>query len=170
MVLPMWVLWVALGVMLIGLLGVILPGVPGVGLIWIVALVYAVAEHFATIDPLTFAVMTVLAAVGVTADLWAGHVGGKVAGASWQALLAGMVLGIVGFLVGLLVGGVGAVPGGAIGALAGIVLVEYWQHRDWKEAAQVSAGWAAGCLISGLVQLLTSLVLIVLFVWQVMRG
>ena len=50
--------WIALAAMLIGLAGTILPAVPGIGLIWGAALVYAIIERFATIDPLTFAVLT----------------------------------------------------------------------------------------------------------------
>jgi uncharacterized protein YqgC (DUF456 family) len=169
MVLPMWAFWLALAAMFIGVLGVLLPAVPGVGLIWIVALVYAIAERFATIDPLTFAVLTVLGAAGVTSDIWVSHAGGKLGGASWQALLAALGLGALGAVVGLFIGGIGAIPLGIIGALLGIVLVEYRQRKDWKGAAQASAGWLAGCLLSGAIQLFISLAMVVLFVWQALR-
>jgi uncharacterized protein YqgC (DUF456 family) len=170
MVLPMWVFWVTLVVMVVGLVGVILPAVPGVGLIWIAVLVYAIAESFATIDPLTFAVLTVLGAAGVTADIWVSQAGSKLGGASWQALLAGLGLGVVGFAVGLLLGGVGAIPGAMIGAVLGILLVEYLRRKDWKETARAGAGWLIGCLLSGVVQLFVSLTMILIFVWQVLRG
>jgi len=167
---PTWVFWVTVVVMLVGLAGVILPGIPGVGLIWVAALVYAIVERFATVDPATFAVLTLLGVTGVTSDVWVSHAGGRMGGASWQALLAGLGLGIVGFLVGLFVGGIGAVPGGAVGALLGILLVEYVRRKDWKEAVRAGAGWLVGCLFSGVVQLFISLVMIVIFVWQVLRG
>lgn len=170
MILPLWALWLALGVMLVGLAGVILPVVPGVGLIWIAALVYAIAERFATIDPLTLAVLTVLGALGVTADIWVSQAGGKLGGASWQALLAGLGSGAIGFLIGLLVGGIGALPAGIIGMLLGLLLVEYLRRRDWRETLRVGAGWLAGCLLSGLVQLIIGLAMIVIFAWQVLRG
>ena len=38
--------WIALAAMLIGLAGTILPAVPGIGLIWAAALVYAIVERF----------------------------------------------------------------------------------------------------------------------------
>lgn len=170
MVLPMWAFWVALAVMGIGLAGVVLPAIPGVGLIWAAALAYAIAEGFATIDPITMIVLTLLGAIGVTADIWVSQAGGKLGGASWQALLAGLGLGAVGFVIGLLVGGIGALPAGMIGTLAGILLVEYLRRKDWKETVRVGAGWAAGCLLSGVVQLLVSLLMIIIFVWQVLRG
>ncbi len=168
--LPEWAFWVALVVMVIGLVGTVVPILPDVVLIWLAALAYAIAEGFATIGPITFAAITLLAAIGVTTEIWVSQVGGRLGGASWQALLAGMGLGAVGFVVGLLVGGVGALPVAMVGALAGVVLVEYHRRRDWKETARAGAGWLAGCLISGGVKLLLGLMMIALFVWQVLRG
>jgi uncharacterized protein YqgC (DUF456 family) len=156
--------------MAIGLLGVLLPAVPGVGLIWITSLIYAIAEGFATIDPITFIFLTILAAVGVTSDIWVSQTGGKVAGASWQALLASIGLGLVGTIIGFFFGGIGAVPGGIIGALVGIILVEYWYRQDWREATRAGFGVAVGCLLSGAVQFFVSVVMILLFIWQALRG
>ena len=137
MVLPTWVFWVTLVVMVIGLAGVILPGVPGVGLIWIAALVYAIAEGFATIDPITFVVLTVLAAVGVTSDIWVSQTGGKLAGASWKALLAGIGLGLVGALIGLIFGVAGFVPGGIIG----VGSLRRLSAVKWGVAGNIVVAW-----------------------------
>ena len=53
MVLPEWAFWAALAVMAVGLLGTLIPVLPDIWLIWLAALAYALAEHFATIDPLS---------------------------------------------------------------------------------------------------------------------
>ncbi|MCX7855474.1 MAG: DUF456 domain-containing protein, partial [Anaerolineae bacterium] len=100
------------------------------------------------------------------ANIWASHLGSRLGGASWQALLAGLGLGAVGFIIGLFVGGIGAVPGGLIGALVGVLLVEYSRRKDWKEAARAGTGWLAGCLLSGLIQMILGIMMILLFVWQ----
>lgn len=171
MVLPVWAFWVALVVMIVGLIGVILPVVPGVGFIWIVVLVYAIAERFATIDPITFAVLTILGAIGLTADLWMSQVGAKVGGASVWSLLAGLVLGAIGAIVGLAFLGVGAVPGAIIGAIAGVILAEWYKRKDWREAFKAGGGWLIGCTLSGGVQLLIAVLMILIFVWQtLLRG
>ena len=170
MVLPQWAFWVALVVMVIGLVGTVVPVLPDLVLIWLAALAYAIAEGFATIDPVTFGAITLLAAVGVTAEIWVSQIGGKLGGASWQALLAGAGLGVVGFVVGLLVGGIGALPAAMGGALVGVLLVEYLRRRDWKETARAGAGWLAGCLVSGGIKLLLGLAMVLLFVWQVWKG
>ena len=166
MSLPEWAFWLTLGVMLVGLVGTLIPVLPGIELIWLAALVYAIAERFTTIDPLTFAVLTALAAIGILANFWASHLGSRLGGASWQALLAGLGLGALGFLIGLFVGGIGAVPGGLIGSLTGILLVEYRRRKDWKGAARAGTGWLVGCLLSGFIQMTVGVVMILIFVWQ----
>jgi len=166
----MWAFWVALATMIVGLIGVFLPVVPGVGFIWLVVLVYAVAEHFATIDPITFAVLTVLGAIGFTADLWMSQVGAKVGGASVWSLLAGLVLGAIGAIVGLVFLGIGAVPGAIVGAIAGVILAEWYRRKDWREAFKAGGGWLVGCTLSGGVQFLVAILMILIFVWQALKG
>jgi hypothetical protein len=166
----MWAFWVALAAMVVGLIGVILPVVPGVGFIWIVVLVYAIAEGFATIDPITFAVLTVLGAVGLSADLWMSQAGAKIGGASVWSLLAGLVLGAIGAVVGLAFLGIGAVPGAILGTVLGVALAEWYRRRDWREAFKAAGGWLIGCTLSGGVQFLIAVLMMLIFVWQVLRG
>jgi len=158
--------WIALAAMLVGLAGTILPALPGIGLIWSTALVYAIVERFVTIDPLTFAVLTLLAAVGIVSDLLLSHAGSKLAGASWQALVAGFALGAVGFVLALIFGGIGALPAAIIGTLTGIMLVEYRRRRNWREALKAGGGWLVGCLASQAVQFIIAVLMIAIFVWQ----
>ncbi|MFL7793442.1 MAG: DUF456 family protein [Anaerolineae bacterium] len=181
MVLPMWAFWLALVVMFIGLLGVFLPLVPGVGFIWLVALIYAIAEKFATIDPITFTILTILGALGVTSDIWMSKLGAKLGGASFRALLAGLGLGIAGAIIGIALGlvgifagipflQVGAGPIAIICALLGIFLVEWHIRGDWREALKVCGGWVVGCAVSGVVQGGISVLMILIFAWQALKG
>ena len=170
MILPMWAFWLALAAMAVGLIGVILPVVPGVGFVWLVVLVYAIAERFATIDPITFTVLTVFGAFGVSADLWMSQIGAKVGGASVWSLLAGLLLGTIGAIVGLIFLGVGAVPGAVLGAVLGVFLAEWYRRKDWREAFKAGGGWLVGCTLSGGVQLPIAILMIVIFVWQALRG
>ena len=63
MVLPAWVFWVSLVAMLIGLAGVVLPVLPGVALIWLVIIIYALVERFATIGPVAFILLSILGVI-----------------------------------------------------------------------------------------------------------
>jgi len=170
MVLPMWAFWVALAGMGVGLVGVALPVIPGVGLIWLVALVYALCEGFATVDPLTFAALTLLGALGVTTDVWVSQASAKLGGASLRSLLIGMGGGALGALVGAIFFGAGALPGAIIGTLLGVVLAEWQRRQNWREALESGGLWLLGCALSGAVQFLIGLLMIGIFVWQALKG
>lgn len=159
--------WIALAAMAVGLAGTVLPALPGVGLIWIAALIYAIADGFTTLTPLGFGIITLCAVIGLASDFLLTQAGSRVAGASWQALAAGVALGAVGFVLGLFVGGIGAVPAGIIGTLLGIFIVEYRHRQDWLEALKAGGGWLAGCVVSRALQLALALVMVAVFVWQV---
>lgn len=164
---PEWSFWLALGVMLIGLIGALLPAMPGAALIWLAALVYGLSDGFHNLTPWAFVAMTVLAVIGVTTNIWMGHSLGRLGGASWQALLVGTVLGLIGMMAGFFLGGVGAVPGAMIGTIGGIVLVEWRRRREWIAAAKAGAGWLIGYLLSAVVEFLVGITMIGVFVWQV---
>jgi uncharacterized protein YqgC (DUF456 family) len=154
---------VALVLMFIGLLGVILPLVPGIVLVYLAALLYAVIEGFAKIGPVTLAVLTVLTVVGVTADIWVSSLGAKVGGASVWALLGGLALGLVGLIFFSL-------PGAIVGAVAGVVAVELVRVGDWQKVLKSGGGWLVGWLLSTVVQLSIAFIMIAIFLWQVARG
>jgi uncharacterized protein YqgC (DUF456 family) len=154
---------VALVLMFIGLLGVILPLVPGIVLVYLAALLYAVIEGFAKIGPITLAVLTVLALVGVTADLWVSSLGAKVGGASVWALLGGLILGLVGLIFFSL-------PGAILGSVLGVIMVEMGRVGDWRKVLKSGGGWLIGWLLSTVVQLSLALIMIAIFLWQVRQG
>jgi uncharacterized protein YqgC (DUF456 family) len=166
----MWAFYLATLLMLIGMAGVILPAVPGVSLMWVVVLIYAIAERFTAIDPLTFALLTLLGAVGATSDLWLGQLGAQVAGASLWSTVWGTIGALLGGLIGFLAAGVGAVPGMWIGAGMGVLLNEYRDRRDWRAAWKAVTGMAIGSALSIAVEGAIGATMFVLFVWQVLRG
>lgn len=165
-----WTFWVALVMMVVGLLGVVLPLVPGTGFMWVVVLIYAISEGFAAIDVISFIVLTVLGLGGATADLWMSQLGAKVGGASLWSTVYSLVGSLAGGLIGLIFAGVGAVPGMIIGSVAGILINEYRERQDWKLAWQATVGLVLGFTLSTVVQFVIGLLMLALFVWQVLRG
>ena len=157
-----WWAVLALIVMLVGVAGIFLPVVPGVALIWLAAVGYAVADGFTHLGPLALAALTLLGLLGVTAELWMSGLGGKVGGASWWSIAAGSLLGLLGLIFF-------SVPGAVIGAVLGVLGMEAWRREgDWREAVKASGGWLAGWLLSVVVQLLIGLAMIALFLWRVL--
>ena len=85
------VLVLAFLLMLVGLIGTVVPVIPGTILIFLTALGYALLEGFQVIGWPTLLVLGVLAALATTADLWATSVGAKIGGASGWSVVAGLV-------------------------------------------------------------------------------
>ena len=179
-------LWVALFLMLVGLLGVILPIVPGLVLIWLGALVFAIVEGFSRISPLVFGFLTVLTIVGISAEIWMTQLGAKFGGATFKSQLAGLAGGVAGVLLVPLMGGVfevllGPILGGilgvilaalgaVIGSIAGVLGAEYHRLKEWNPAFRAGCGWLLGWLVSVIFQFSVGVLMIGIFLWQVFTG
>jgi uncharacterized protein YqgC (DUF456 family) len=149
--------------MLVGLIGTVLPILPGTILIFAGALLYALVEGFQVVGWPTLVVLGILAAVATTADLWASSIGAKIGGASGWSVAIGLLAGLVGFVVFSL-------PGAIIGAILGVLLTEIVRVGDWRQALRAGSGWVVGWILSTLVQLGIGLVMVAIFAWQVVRG
>jgi uncharacterized protein YqgC (DUF456 family) len=155
-----WVLILSLILMAIGLIGVVLPVVPGIVLILAAALFYALVEGFEKLGLVTVVVLTVLGVVGVTADIWVSSLGARAGGASFLSILGGLFLGLAGLLFFSL-------PGAIIGSILGVLAVEMLRVKDWRRGLNAGVGWLVGWLISTVIQLTIALIMIAIFVWQV---
>jgi len=153
-------LGLTLVVMVIGLVGIILPVIPGSILIFVAAFFYALLDGFQTVGWITLVVLGLLAAAATTADLWATSMGAKAGGASGWSILAGMVGGLVGLIFFSL-------PGSILGALLGMFLVEVLRVRDLRKAVKSGGGWLMGWLLSVILELAIGLIMIAIFVWRV---
>jgi|HigsolmetaAR206D_1030411.scaffolds.fasta_scaffold00681_21 hypothetical protein len=136
----------------IGVVGVLLPIVPGLILCWLGVLVWALFGDGSGVGPwVVFALTTLVALLGsVVKYLWPGR-NLRRAGVSNLSLLAGGVLGIVGFFVVPVVGLV-------LGFVLGLWLAELARLRDLRLAwpATRQALHAVGLAL--LIELATALV------------
>jgi uncharacterized protein YqgC (DUF456 family) len=147
-------------IMFVGLLGTVLPVLPGTVLILLGALFYAVLDGFQSVGWPTLLVLGLLTIVATTADIWVGGLGARAGGASGWSILAGLLGGLIGLIFFSL-------PGAVIGAVLGVLLSEIVRVRDWKQALKAGGGWAAGWLLSVVVQLVLGLAMVVIFIWQI---
>jgi uncharacterized protein YqgC (DUF456 family) len=105
-------------VMALGLLGTVLPALPGLALIWAAGLVYGLVDGFGGAGWAAFVAMTLLLAAGSAAKFVLPHRSGVAQGMPGATLALAAVLGVVGFFVIPVVGLV-------VGAVLGVVLGEY---------------------------------------------
>jgi len=148
----------ALGVMLLGLAGAFLPFIPGVPLVWLGAVGYGLLDGFRHLSLPAFLVLTLLGAVGTTAELWATQVGTRAGGASGWSAAAGSCLG--GLLMLFF-----SLPIALLAALGGVFGVELWRRRDPRTAARGSGGWLLGWTLSAVAQFAISSFMILFFLW-----
>lgn len=153
---PAAVWWIlSLSLMGVGLLGTVLPVLPGTILVLAGVVIGAWIDSFTRVSGWTVVAIAVLALLAWATDYIAAMLGARRAGASSLAVVgaaAGTVAGIFTGLVGLLF-----MP--FIGAMAG----EYWARRDMVRAAGV--GWSTwiGLLIGTAVKLALSFMMIGIF-------
>lgn len=160
---------IAVAAMFVGLLGIILPILPGVVLIWLTVLAYAVFEGFSSIGWITFTVITLIALVASTVDIWMPVVGSKKGGASKRAILLGLLGGLLGFfLLTPIMPVVGSIFGGIIGYAVGTLIGQYHKYRDWNLAVKASVGGITGWGLSLIVQMIGGMLIMAIFLWQVL--
>ncbi len=136
----------------VGVVGVVLPLIPGSVLLFAGALLIAWADGFVRVGWGTVAVTGCLAALIWAVDLVAAALGARVAKASRWAVIGASV----GFLVGLFLGPLGMILGPAVGAIA----FEYARDPDMQRALRAGAGAFLGFLLGSVLKVVLALVLV----------
>ena len=108
-----WLELVVLCVMLVGVVGLVVPVLPGLLLMWGAAFVWVILDGGGAVRWGSFVVITVLVVAGTAAATLISGRRAAGAGAPWWVLLVGTVGMVAGFflipVLGLVVGGIGAV-------------------------------------------------------------
>jgi uncharacterized protein YqgC (DUF456 family) len=149
-----WMLLLLLGIGLIvlGVIGLVLPLLPGVALIYAGIFTVAWADGFTRIGPLMLVAMLLLALAATAIDHVAGIFGARKGGASGWGVF-GAALGAV---VGLFFGLPGVILGPAVGALA----FEYLRNPDARRALKAGAGSLAGFVLGVITKAVAAFLLI----------
>ena len=140
-----------------GLIGTVIPMMPGIQLILGGVLLYSFVTDFALISGTTVGVISVLAVIGWLSDYYAGAAGAKAAGGGKKAALGAAVGGIVGAIVVL--GPIGLLIGTFVGALVGAML----EGTNLTRAHKVAALSVIGAIGAAVVQLIIGIVIIAAF-------
>ena len=150
-------------IMFIGMLGIVLPILPGIPLIFIVALVFSILTDFTYLSGQTIILLGILAVISLILDWVAGVLGVKKMGGS----KAGMFGAFIGMIVGLFLPGVG-IFGFVIGAFVGAFLLELLVNKESKKALRAGLGSFIGFLAGSVLRLVIGAAMIGIFVWQVL--
>lgn len=177
---------ITLVAMFVGLLGSVLPALPGVTLIFISALVYAYFTGFEVVGGWIIALLGLFAALALVADFIGTSYGARRFGASNWGTAGGALGGIIGALAGLLFLGIGSLFGLILGSVGGVFLGEYLKRRrqgtsdtsteqprvqparsdqgEWRRTGRAAGGVFVGYLIAAVAQGILGLLSVVAFV------
>lgn len=162
-----WWFVLAYGLIVIGLVGSVVPVLPGPMLIWLGAFVFAWADDFARIGWVTLLLMGVLAVAAWGSDLFLSTVMSRRAGASWKAIIGAIVGGLVGAGVLSALPVLGTITGAILGAMAGMWLVEYWDKGNSRAATAAVQAYVASIIFAAVLELLIAVVMVGIFASQI---
>ena len=152
-------LTIALLVMLVGVAGAILPGLPSTPFVLAAAVGHKL--YFGPTGPAwwVLVILALLTALSLVVDYLASVYGAKRLGATWR--------GAVGAVVGGLIGLFFAVPGILLGPFIGAAVFELAGGRNWKESGWAGVGATLGLLAGTLGKLACCLAMMGLFTFNV---
>ena len=139
----------------VGLVGTVLPAIPGVPLIFLGLFVAAWAEGFQHVGTATITVLGVMALVAYGVDLAAGALGAKKFGASRLAVVGAMVGAVVGLFMGI--------PGVLVGPFVGAAAGEFVARRDLLQAGRAGFGTWLGLVVGAAVKIAISFSMVAVF-------
>ena len=148
--------------MLAGLIGAVVPMIPGTPLIFVGALIHAIATDFTPVGAGRLAILAVLGVAGWAIEHLAGALGARRAGGG-RAAVVGALLGA---LVGLAFAPLGLLLGPIIGAIAGELL----SGRDPAGSIRTGFGTAVGVVVGAAAHFAFALTMVALFVWWIWSG
>jgi hypothetical protein len=139
----LWVL--AFALIAVGLIGTVMPALPGPPLVLLGILLAAWIDRFAKISGLVCAIVSVLALAAIAIDWIAGAMGARRVGASKWAVIGATVGAILGVLSGFW--GLLFMP------LAGAAIGEFIARQDLLRAGQVGLATWIGMLLGTVAKL-----------------
>jgi uncharacterized protein YqgC (DUF456 family) len=157
------IFWIALIIMIVGLFGLIIPIFPGITVIWLATLGYAVVVGFNTLGWILFGIISILAITGMIIDNILMNAKAHKEGAAWSSLVLGMLGGILGTIF---------LPpaGGLLVAPLVLLLVEYLRQHDINKALVTVRGLLIGWGTSFVVRFFIGLAMIgVWLIWALNR-
>lgn len=160
-------IFLAYALMILGLIGSLLPVLPGPVFIWLGVFLWAYGDGFQAIGWPTLVLLGILTVIAWVSDLALTTILSRRAGISWKSIGAAIVGGIIG---GIVLSGIllvlGSIVGTILGAIAGLLLFEYREKQDWDLAWKSAKTYLVGFFGAVVVETALSLVMLGIFAWQ----
>ena len=152
---------ITLIVMLVGLAGSVLPGVPSTPLVMIAAVGHRLYFRETSAGTVILLILLVLMLFSLLTDYLATMYGARRLGATWR--------GVVGAVIGAVIGIFFSLPGVILGPFLGAMVFEMIGGRELRSAARAGLGAFIGLLGGAVVKLATCVAMIALFAVDVIH-
>jgi len=149
--------------MAVGIVGTVVPLLPGLLLVWAAGLVYGLSEGFGTLGVVAFGLMTLLAAAGALAGWVVPQRAAGKAGAARMSMVVAAVAAVIGFFAIPIVG----LP---LGGLAGLYAAELQRTEDASIAWRTTRATLVGFGLATLVQFLAGVAMAIVWAAWVIAG
>jgi uncharacterized protein YqgC (DUF456 family) len=155
---------IAMALIVAGLVGAIVPALPGIPLIFAGIWLVAGVDGYQHLGLWWLIGIAAVGAVGLTLDLLAGAMGAKRAGASKQAVAGALAGTVIGLFFGL--------PGLLLGPFMGAVLGELAAGNSVLRSTHVGVSAWIGLIFGTIIKLVSSLIMVALCGagWWLNRG
>jgi uncharacterized protein YqgC (DUF456 family) len=150
---PLYV--IAAVLILLGLLGTVLPALPGIPLMFAGMVLVAFVGDFQWLGPMVLVVLGLLTVLAVAIDFAASLLGAQRVGASKLAIVGAALGTLVGFFLGL--------PGLILGPFIGAFVGEFINGRHAGTATKVGLGTWLGMVIGGIAKIAIAFVMLGVF-------
>jgi uncharacterized protein YqgC (DUF456 family) len=130
---------IALIIMLVGLIGSVVPVLPGTPVVLIAAIGHRLYFGEASISNLFLLVLGLLTGLSLLLDFIASVLGAKKFGATWRGMVGAVIGGVIGLFFNI--------PGIILGPFLGAMILEMSGGKEFKVAAKAGAGAVIGLLL-----------------------
>ena len=152
--------------MAFGVVGCVIPAIPGTPLIFATAVAHRLIVGPSGAQLWVLITLGILAVLALAADFVASLYGAKTLGATKR----GMIGAVVGGMIGLFLGPFGILLGPFVGAFA----FEFVGGREWRDSAKAGAGATLGLLVGAVGKLCCAVAMVLLFatdvLWRALGG
>lgn len=150
----------------LGLVGAVVPVLPGPVFIWLGAFIWAAGDGFVHIGWPTLLVLGVLTVASWGADLVLSTASSRRSGAGWRSIGVSILGGLAGAVVLSGVPIVGTFIGAIAGSITALWYMEYQRQGSREAATAAVRGYIGGFLLAMAVELVVSLLMLSIFAWQ----
>jgi uncharacterized protein YqgC (DUF456 family) len=152
---PAIYLVIAALLVIVGVIGTVVPVLPGVVLVFAGLFVAAQAQGFTRVGLVGLSIIGALGLLAFALDFFASVMGAKRVGASPRALAGAALGGAIGIFLGI--------PGLILGPFVGAFLGELWARGGFKQAGKVGIGTWLGLVFAAIAKVVIAFLMIATF-------